>query len=145
MYSDRRLYNEVRLESERTRVPVSLMGDLAAFTSDIRELHSKEGHDASRPAIATGIRLATFAKGRVTSANSITFFSILILQGFLTAGLTSDYSAGVEMYEKALGILKWGQEEWDGVPKDERGVVFEDTFVRGVRDLHLDAYMKAGF
>ena len=47
------------------------------------------------------------------------------------------------MYEKALDILQWGRQEWDGVPKDDRGAVFEDTFIRGVRGLHLDAYMKA--
>ncbi|KZV60725.1 hypothetical protein PENSPDRAFT_644065, partial [Peniophora sp. CONT] len=115
---------QIRLESDRTRVPVSIMGDLTTFVEDIRKMHGEGGHDVSRPAIATGVR-------------------ILILQGFLTAGLTNDHGAGVEMYDKVLNILKWGRQEWDGIPKEERGVVFEDTFVRGVRDIRLDAYMKA--
>ncbi|VDB94316.1 unnamed protein product [Peniophora sp. CBMAI 1063] len=115
---------QILLERNETHVPESLLSEPSTFTNDIRDLHAKGGHDVSRLAITTGVR-------------------ILIIRGFLTAGLTGDYSAGVDMYQKALDILEWGRQEWADVPKEERGVIFEDTFIRGVRSLHLDAYMKA--
>ena len=58
------------------------------------------------------------------------------------AGIKNNHAAGVEAYDKVLRILEWGRNEWKDVSKDERGAVLEDTFVRGVRELRLDAHIK---
>ena len=50
------------------------------------------------------------------------------------------FDKAVERYDKVIALLDWGLEEWHGVPDRARGVVFSDTFIRGVRSLRLQAY-----
>ncbi|EIN06648.1 hypothetical protein PUNSTDRAFT_39831, partial [Punctularia strigosozonata HHB-11173 SS5] len=47
--------------------------------------------------------------------------------------------AAAYWYGEALHVLEWGQEAWKKVPRSQRGAIFEYTFVRGVRVLHLEA------
>lgn len=63
----------------------------------------------------------------------------------MEAGLKRQHELAVERYDKALAILKWGREQWKDVPKEDRGTVFEDSFVRGVRDMRLEAYMEVRY
>lgn len=64
------------------------------------------------------------------------------MQAHVEAGLQRKHELAVERYDKALAILKWGREHWKDVSKDDRGTIFEDSFVRGVRDLRLEVYME---
>lgn len=64
------------------------------------------------------------------------------MQAHVEAGLQRRHELAVERYDKALAILKWGREHWKDVPKEDRGTIFEDSFVRGVRDLRLESYME---
>ncbi|KZV60729.1 hypothetical protein PENSPDRAFT_593743 [Peniophora sp. CONT] len=52
------------------------------------------------------------------------------------------FNKAVERYDKVLAILDWGREEWHGVSDENRGVVFQDTFIRGIRLLRLQAYRQ---
>lgn len=47
--------------------------------------------------------------------------------------------AGVEFFTRAIDILEWGRRVWKDVPKDDRGAIFEVTFVRGVKRLYMSA------
>lgn len=67
------------------------------------------------------------------------------MQANVEAGLQRAHELAVERYDKALAILKWGREKWKGVPKEDRGTIFEDSFVRGVRDMRLEAYMEVRY
>ena len=66
----------------------------------------------------------------------------IILKAFIEGGMKKTDAESVRMYDKALAILRWGREQWCDIPREERGTVFDDTFVRGVRHLRLDFYMN---
>jgi hypothetical protein len=40
-------------------------------------------------------------------------------------------------YSEAIDLLQWGRERWAAVGRDERGPVFEKTFIRSVKRLKL--------
>ncbi|PSS37129.1 hypothetical protein PHLCEN_2v1002 [Hermanssonia centrifuga] len=82
----------------------------------------EEGWDAVKPALAITVRG-------------------WIMRGVFEC-LRDCPTAAVEFYSRSLEVLKWGQQAWRNVPKEKRGVIFEDTFIRGVRVLHLNAYLK---
>lgn len=64
------------------------------------------------------------------------------MRGFLDSGLRGNNTAYVEFVTRAVDVLKWGLEAWKEVSKEDRGAIFSDTFLRGVRVLRLDALMK---
>ncbi|KII90584.1 hypothetical protein PLICRDRAFT_106955 [Plicaturopsis crispa FD-325 SS-3] len=84
----------------------------------------QEGWAAVRPAIGLTIRM-------------------WILRGFLQGGLKQDHHIAVEFYDRAIEVLNWGRQVWRGVRAEDRGTVFEASFVRGVRHLRIEAYMQA--
>ena len=47
------------------------------------------------------------------------------MRAFLDFGyLRKDYAGSVPLLDKALDILRWGQEEWPDVPLEEQGLHF---------------------
>ncbi|EIN06649.1 hypothetical protein PUNSTDRAFT_127343 [Punctularia strigosozonata HHB-11173 SS5] len=66
-----------------------------------------------------------------------------ILRGYITGCANTDTKASAYWYGEALHVLEWGQQTWKKEQKAVRGAIFEHTFVRGVRGLHLDAYMQS--
>lgn len=50
-------------------------------------------------------------------------------------------SVAVVKYDAVLELLDWGRTgPWKDIPTPDKGVVFEDYFVRAVRQLRLDAF-----
>jgi len=47
-----------------------------------------------------------------------------------------------EFYRNALEILEWGSDLWKDVPNKDRGMIFEATFIRGVKRLYLKSLME---
>jgi hypothetical protein len=68
-------------------------------------------------------------------------FSGYIMRGFLEGRLRGNHEAEAEFIGRSLEILEWGQKAWKGIPFTQKGVIFKDTFVRGVRSMYLDALM----
>lgn len=68
--------------------------------------------------------------------------SILMLRGFFENSLQINPVAALDYYERAIEIIEWGRQVCRNVSKDDRGVIFEATFLRGVKSLRLDAAMK---
>ncbi|KAF5364634.1 hypothetical protein D9758_005557 [Tetrapyrgos nigripes] len=62
-----------------------------------------------------------------------------IMLGFLDGGLRGNRAGQVEYIGNAVEIIKWGREVWEDVPRENRGAIFEETFLRGVQNLLLDA------
>jgi hypothetical protein len=62
----------------------------------------------------------------------------------LTQGSMGDHVAGIEFLRRAVDVLEWGLREWKDVPRSECGVVFELSFIRGVRRYCLEELMKVG-
>jgi hypothetical protein len=40
-------------------------------------------------------------------------------------------------------ILQWGQQKWKDVPSDDKGSIFEPTYIRGVKRFYMTALMEA--
>jgi hypothetical protein len=54
------------------------------------------------------------------------------------------HQAGVQYFKRALDLLEWGRAIWKDVSKNDRGAIFEDSFVAGVRALYLKMLLKGG-
>ncbi|EIN10949.1 hypothetical protein PUNSTDRAFT_133010 [Punctularia strigosozonata HHB-11173 SS5] len=117
MYNDQATFQAKRFRAWTTHSAEQIIEEAQKRVRD-------EGWNATRPALSTTVRG-------------------LLLRGFLTGGLQNDVKTQVEFYSKVLHVLEWGQRTWKNVPPTDRGTIFDHTFVRGVRDLHLEAYMQA--
>jgi len=60
------------------------------------------------------------------------------VQAFVES-LNGNRAVGSEFYRHILEILEWGRRIWSDVSKEDRGVIFELSFVRGVKRLYLTA------
>jgi hypothetical protein len=66
------------------------------------------------------------------------------MRGWLEGGLRGAKPVTVEWLSRALEVLDWGKIAWKNVSPTDRGVIFDSTFIRGVRSLHLNAFMEVG-
>ncbi|KAJ7592878.1 hypothetical protein C8J56DRAFT_929713 [Mycena floridula] len=117
------MYNlQVQLEATKTNAWI----DSGAETviKQAQERLASGGWDNVRPALATTIRC-------------------WILRGFLDSGLDQNHTVFVEFMNNAAEVIVAGQKLWKDVSREERGTVFDDTFLRGVLNMQLDALMKA--
>lgn len=64
------------------------------------------------------------------------------MTGFFNDGLLGNPTGAVQFYDEAIQALEWGRQAWRNVTKEKRGAIFEDTFLRGVRCLRFDCFMK---
>ncbi|TFY83617.1 hypothetical protein EWM64_g403 [Hericium alpestre] len=92
--------------------------------AEARKMRAEGGFDRVRPAIGILLR-------------------VMFMRASVEAGLKSKHAEAVAAYDKVLKVQRWGREEWKNISKDDRGAVFEDTLIRGVRCLRLDSYMQA--
>ncbi|KAK0469498.1 uncharacterized protein EV420DRAFT_1757239 [Desarmillaria tabescens] len=65
-----------------------------------------------------------------------------IMRGSLGEKLKHDCAMKVEYLSRTLEILEWGRKTWSRVPKANRGAIFEETFIHGVRNMYLSALME---
>jgi len=79
----------------------------------------EEGWDSIRPALSTTVRA-------------------WIMQGFVVNGLKGEPELAASLLKSAVDFLCWGREAWKDVPDTNRGTIFSDTFLRGVRTMYLD-------
>ncbi|KIK51357.1 hypothetical protein GYMLUDRAFT_252137 [Collybiopsis luxurians FD-317 M1] len=101
----------------------------------------EEGWGATRPALATTVRyiLVLNLDQRLIPLRG---YRSWIIQGFYQGGLFQNVVAEIEFIGRAIELIKWGREQFENVPKEDRGVIFEETFLRGVQMLHLEALLK---
>lgn len=45
-------------------------------------------------------------------------------------------------YDRACKLIELGRQEWPDVPRQVRGTTFDLTFLRGVKTIRMDEYMK---
>ncbi|KAI0937103.1 hypothetical protein AcV5_005078 [Taiwanofungus camphoratus] len=87
-------------------------------------------------------RLKSHGWDAVRSALSVTIRAWL-MSGYLSHKNDSSQERALQLLNSAVSVLEWGASLWRNIPKEERGVIFEKTFVRGVKRLRIEAYMKA--
>ncbi|KZT67604.1 hypothetical protein DAEQUDRAFT_383184 [Daedalea quercina L-15889] len=114
------LYNrQVNLEGSKSRAWPALSAQVVEEEALKRQ--QQEGWDAVRPAIELTVRA-------------------WILQGFVANRPNVDPKIALGHYDMALEVLDWGRTaSWKDVPVPMKGVVFEDYFVRSVRQLRLES------
>ncbi|TCD61455.1 hypothetical protein EIP91_008412 [Steccherinum ochraceum] len=88
------------------------------------KLLESQGWDVTRPALAITVRS-------------------WILKGIVAGCFHDSQGTGIEFLDRALEILRWGQEEWTDVPKDTRGAIFDLSYVLGVKSLYLILWLMA--
>ncbi|KAJ3869207.1 hypothetical protein EV359DRAFT_30566 [Lentinula novae-zelandiae] len=90
----------------------------------VLERLEEEGWHTTSPALTTTIRA-------------------WIMQGFYQGGLYQNHVAEVEFLGRTIEIIKWGRERFEDIRKEYRGVMFEETFLRGVIAKVDDATLEA--
>lgn len=94
------------------------------ITSEMLKLQQSDGWNVVRPALSTTIRA-------------------YFMRGFLEGRLKRNHEAEYEFLERVLEILHWGNTgPWKSVSTTDKGVIFEKTFIRGIRVLHMEACMN---
>jgi hypothetical protein len=62
-----------------------------------------------------------------------------IIGAHMDAGIPGKRNTNVKTLRQVLDVLEWGRKAWKDVPSVDRGVIFNDTFVNGVRSMLLRA------
>ncbi|OAX32804.1 hypothetical protein K503DRAFT_701512, partial [Rhizopogon vinicolor AM-OR11-026] len=89
-----------------------------------QERLKEKGWNNLRPALSVTVRVA-------------------IMRAAMDGNLRQEPQASVHYLRRALDLLEWGRSIWENVPKDNRGEIFEDTFVIGVRGMYLKMFSEA--
>ncbi|KAJ7707343.1 hypothetical protein B0H17DRAFT_1191859 [Mycena rosella] len=66
-----------------------------------------------------------------------------IMRAVMDAALRQRHDVAVELFKRALDVLRSLRAEWASVPPVDRGVVFEKTFLFGIQRLYIDSIMQA--
>jgi hypothetical protein len=104
----------------------------------------EQGWNAVRPALSTTIRLVFSQIYQYVSADHHILSRAWIMRGWVEGGLKGTKPVTVEWLSRALEVLDWGKTAWKNVSRTDRGVIFDSTFIRAVRSLHLNAFMEVG-
>ena len=67
------------------------------------------------------------------------------MRGFIESGLRGAHPVALVFFSNALEVLDWGSRTWKNIADEDRGAIFKSTFIRGVRSLHVSAFMKVRF
>ncbi|KAJ7094285.1 hypothetical protein C8R44DRAFT_383893 [Mycena epipterygia] len=66
-----------------------------------------------------------------------------IMKAFMEADLRHTYDVAIELYKCCLDVLRSLRESWIAIPLEDRGVVFEESFVFGIQHLYINAIMHS--
>lgn len=100
----------------------------------------EKGWDTARKALAITVRYVSYISGYLVIDLSRMCRSCF-MRAFLEEGARRNARVATQFYGSALTLLEWGQTKWRDVSRDDRGAIFENTFVRGVRRYYLSAYL----
>ncbi|KAG6374418.1 hypothetical protein JVT61DRAFT_4455 [Boletus reticuloceps] len=114
--------DQVNFEAEKRRAWTS--DSLENIKQKALDRLKKEGWNDVRPALAVVVRAR-------------------LMRAILDSKLRQAPHVAVERMKEILQILQWGRQIWRDVPKDDRGAVFQDTFVRGIKAIYLETLMSA--
>jgi stress-induced-phosphoprotein 1 len=69
-------------------------------------------------------------------------YTCWILKAFLDMGISQEYLVAHEFCTRAIEVIEWGRAIWKDIPREDKGSIFELTFLRAVRALRMDASMN---
>ncbi|ESK91422.1 hypothetical protein Moror_2695 [Moniliophthora roreri MCA 2997] len=91
--------------------------------AEVEKRLENEGWDATRRALSTTTRC-------------------WIALGHLDMGLKRNAHSNLEFLDRVIKTILWGQKKWSHVSYEHRGVIFRESFLRGVRNLRLEALLQ---
>ena len=110
----------------------------------LQRLKAKGWNDV-RPALSLTVRFAlalvAFDVADKPDASLITYRG-WIMRAFMEGNMRANRQAEKEFLLQALDVLEWGRQIWHNIPSDDRGTIFELTFLRGVKNMYLHALME---
>ncbi|KAK0224664.1 hypothetical protein EDD85DRAFT_959370 [Armillaria nabsnona] len=65
-----------------------------------------------------------------------------VLRGQIEGALDGNVVSENEYYSRCLEVVEWGRELWKDVPASVRGEVFDESFIRGLRNLYLKSILQ---
>ncbi|KAF9262660.1 hypothetical protein L218DRAFT_929118 [Marasmius fiardii PR-910] len=66
----------------------------------------------------------------------------LAREGWDSGGVRRNVVSEAEHMARAIEVIEWGRKTWENVPSKDKGVIFLDSFLRGVQKLYIDALVK---
>ncbi|KAJ6561969.1 hypothetical protein B0H19DRAFT_1026791 [Mycena capillaripes] len=66
-----------------------------------------------------------------------------IMQAVMNSGMKQLHHVAVEFYKNCLHVIRTLRESWILESKDDRGVIFEKTFIFGIQDRYIEALMMS--
>ncbi|TRM66264.1 hypothetical protein BD626DRAFT_546575 [Schizophyllum amplum] len=117
------LYNK-QAQSECNTVRAWTSTGPEGIMRELPERLAREGWSSVRPALSVTLRC-------------------WIMRAHIDAGLQHRYDIALEFFTRIIQVLTWGRETYKDVPNSEKGVIFADTFIVGVRKLYLDTIIGA--
>jgi len=61
------------------------------------------------------------------------------MRGFVEGGMRGNHVSREEFLHRAVDVVEWGRSVWKNVSREDRGTIFEESFLRGLRAMHLEA------
>ncbi|KAJ7757788.1 hypothetical protein DFH07DRAFT_819311 [Mycena maculata] len=65
-----------------------------------------------------------------------------IMRAVMEGSLYARHGVALEFYKRAAEVIRRLREEWLLVPKNDRGVIFEQSFMFGLQQLYIDSIMQ---
>ena len=94
-----------------------------------------------RPALSVTIRYVCPIVPRFPLHLSY-LYSAWLMRGFMGIFVGDPVEEANGWYERVISLLEMGRREWPKVGTKLRGATFVDTFLRGVRRLHMTLHLK---
>ncbi|KAH7930147.1 hypothetical protein BV22DRAFT_77327 [Leucogyrophana mollusca] len=116
------MYND-QIVFETTKSEGWPMQSLETVIEEARQRQREKGWGNVRPALSTTVRA-------------------WIMRAVFDDNLRGEPQIAEEFLKRSLDLLEWGRQFWKNVPSSDRGAIFEDTFIRGVRSMHLETFMR---
>ncbi|EEB89834.1 hypothetical protein MPER_12030 [Moniliophthora perniciosa FA553] len=108
--------------------------------AEVEKRLENEGWDATRRALSTTTRWVGVA---LTDCFAhVDHVSCWIALGHLDMGLKRNVHSNLEFLDRVIKLILWGQKKWPNVSYEHRGVIFRESFLRGVRNLRLEALLQ---
>ncbi|RXW11343.1 hypothetical protein EST38_g14512 [Candolleomyces aberdarensis] len=70
---------------------------------------------------------------------------IWIFNAFFWSQMLGHHNFAREMYTNTLEVLAWGRRQWPNVRREDRGSIFDNRFIRGVKKFQLEAMHASVF
>ncbi|KAI0757372.1 hypothetical protein C8Q80DRAFT_1282310 [Daedaleopsis nitida] len=118
-----KMYNEQMLFEINYRRAWSNSGAREVMVEAPKRL-AAEGWDSVRPALSLTVRA-------------------WLMRAHFDIFLRNSIDVSLEFFTSALELLQWGSQYWKDVSFQDKGAIFQPTFIRAIKALRLDAYMKA--